>query len=238
MGIALHQHVKTNGSAKRSRKRNIVWFNPPYSDHIKTNIGKEFLKLVTIHFPHYHRLHRICNKNNIKVSYSCMPNMAAIISKHNKITLKNRADLHHTTPLFNCRNKTNCPLEGKCRKSSIIYKATLKSNGKTRHYYGWSETGFKTHFNNHKQSLVHQKKRNATELSKAVWNAKDTGTNPNIEWSIAAKTSPYQPGAKLCNLCLAEKLTIPNPATMLNKRSELNNKGCQKNKLKLKSFIA
>ena len=62
------EYVKTNGSAKRSRKRNIVWFNPPYSDHLKTNIGKEFLKLVAIHFPHHHRLHKICNKSNIKVS--------------------------------------------------------------------------------------------------------------------------------------------------------------------------
>ena len=69
-------------------------------------------------------------------------------------------------------------------------------------------------------------KRNATELSKAVWNAKDAGTNATIEWSIAAETSPYQPGAKSCNPCLAEKLAIlqSNPATTLNKRSELSNK--------------
>ena len=92
------EYVKTNGSAKRSRKRNIVWFNPPYSDHVKPNIGKEFLKLIAIHFPHHHRLHEICNKNNIKVSYSCMPNMAAIISKHNKIALQNRAVFGRTTP--------------------------------------------------------------------------------------------------------------------------------------------
>ena len=116
------EYVKTNGSAKRSRKRNIVWFNPPYSDYVKTKIGKEFLKLVTIHFPYHHRLHKICNKNNIKVSYSCLPNMAAIISKHNKIVLQNRADPHRTTPPCNCRNKANCPLEGKCRESSIYSK--------------------------------------------------------------------------------------------------------------------
>ena len=83
------EYVKTNGSAKRSRKRNIVWFNPPYSEHVKTNpIEKKFLKLVAIHFPHHHRLHKISNKNNIKVSYSCMPNMTAIISKHNKLRFK------------------------------------------------------------------------------------------------------------------------------------------------------
>ena len=107
-----------------------------------------------------------------------------------------------------------------------MYKATLKSDGITRHYYGCNETVFKTRFNNHKQSFVHRHKRNVTELSKAVWNAKDAGTNPTIEWSIAAEISPYQPGAKSCNLCLVEKLAIlqSNPATTLNKRSELSNK--------------
>ena len=104
----------------------------------------------------------------------------------------------------------------------IVYKATLKSDGIARHYYGCSETEFKTRFNNHKQSLIHQHKRNATKLSKAVWNAKDARINPSIEWSTAAKTNPYQPGAKSCNLCFAGKLAVlqSNPATTLNKRSE------------------
>ena len=152
-----------------------------------------------------------------------MPNMAAIISMHNKIALQNRADHRYTTPPCNCRNKANCLLEGKCRGSSIIFKATLKSSGIARHYYGCSETEFKTRFNNHKQSLVHRHKKNATELSKAVWNAKDAGTNPSIEWIIAAKTSPYQPRAKSCNLCLAEKLAIAqsNPAITLKKNQSL-----------------
>ena len=189
------KYVKSNGSAKRSRKIDIVWFNPPYSKnqhwkeptscglthHVKTNIGKEFLKLVAIHFPHHHQQHKICNKNNIKVSYSCMPNMAAIISKQSKIALQSRADPHRTTPPCNCRNKANYPLEGKRCKSSIVYKVTVKSNGIARHCYGCSETEFKTRFNNHKQSLVHRHKRNATELSKAVWNAKDARTNPSFE---------------------------------------------------------
>ena len=89
-----------------------------------------------------------------------------------------------------------------------------------------------------KESLLIIAKRNATELLKAVWNAKDAGTNPSIEWSIAAKTSPYQPGATSYNLCLAEKLAIlqSNPATTLNKRSELNSKCRHKNKFKLKFY--
>ena len=99
-----------------------------------------------------------------------MPHMAAIISMHNKIALLNRANPRRTTPPCNCRNKANCPLEEKCRESSIIYKATQKSNGTARHKYGCSETEFKTRFNNHKQSLVYRHKRNATtKLSKRLF---------------------------------------------------------------------
>ena len=105
----------------------------------------------------------------------------------------------------------NCPLEGKCRESSIMYKATLKSDSITRHYYGCSETVFKTRFNNHKQSFVHRYKRNATELSKAIWNAKDAGTNPTIEWSIAAETSPYQPEQNRAISVLPRNLLFYNP---------------------------
>ena len=35
----------------KKRKRNIVWFNPPYSRNVATNIGKEFFNLLEVHFP-------------------------------------------------------------------------------------------------------------------------------------------------------------------------------------------
>ena len=35
------------GSVKRVRKRKFIWFNPPYSSHVKTNVGKIFVKLIT-----------------------------------------------------------------------------------------------------------------------------------------------------------------------------------------------
>ena len=100
---------------KKKRKRNIMWFNLPFSEHVKTNIGKEFLRLLAKHFPLHHRLHKICNKFNVKVSYSCMLNMATIISRHNKIVLSNKTTANSTTPRCNCRNKVSCPLEGQCR---------------------------------------------------------------------------------------------------------------------------
>ena len=81
-------------------------------------------------------------------------------------------------------------------------------------------------------------KCNATELSKALWQAKDAGKNPIIEWSIKACTTPYYPRARWCNLCLAKKLFIlrADPTTMLNKRLELNEKYHHKNKFKLKNL--
>ena len=31
---------------KRKRNRKVIWFNPPYSDSAKTNIGGKFLNLI------------------------------------------------------------------------------------------------------------------------------------------------------------------------------------------------
>ena len=166
-----------------------------------------------------------------------MPNMAAIISRHNKALLTQRPA--STVPPCNCRAKTSFPMKGQCRESSIIYKATLTTDGIAKNYYGCSETEFKARFYNHTQSFKFRQKSNATELPKAFWQAKDTGKNPSIEWSIATRTTPYHPGARWCNLCLAEKLSIlrADPTTMLNKRSELNGKCRHKNKFKLKNFL-
>ena len=61
----------------------VIWFNPPYSSHVKINVGKTFMKLIAKHFPKHRRYYKIFNKNTIKLSYSCMPNMGSIIAKHN-----------------------------------------------------------------------------------------------------------------------------------------------------------
>ena len=101
-------------SKKKNRKRNIIWFNPPFNQNVKTNIGKVFLSLIKKHFPPYHRFHKIFNNNNIKISYSCMPNMKQIILNHNNNILNNSKN-HNPTPPCNCRKKEECPLQGKCR---------------------------------------------------------------------------------------------------------------------------
>ena len=49
-------------------KRNIIWFNPPFSTNVATKIGRYFLNLVDKHSPRDHKFHKIFNRSNIKVS--------------------------------------------------------------------------------------------------------------------------------------------------------------------------
>ena len=59
----------TTNHTNAKRKRKIIWFNPPFSMNVKTNIAKNFLQLIDKHFPPEHKLHKIFNRNSVKVSY-------------------------------------------------------------------------------------------------------------------------------------------------------------------------
>ena len=71
---------------QRTRRRKIIWFNPSYSRNVKMNIGKNFLNLLVKHFPANNKMHKIFNKNTVKVSYSFMKNMDSIIYLDTTIT--------------------------------------------------------------------------------------------------------------------------------------------------------
>merc|ERR1712055_447672 len=71
-------------SNKQHRRRNILWFNPPYNSAVSTNIARKFLQLIDKHFPKGSPLHKFFNRNNVKVSYSCMQNIQSVINNHNK----------------------------------------------------------------------------------------------------------------------------------------------------------
>ena len=64
-------------SSRRGKNlsRNIIFYNPPFRRNVKTNVGKHFFKLLKKHFGKNHKYHKIFNKNNINVSYSCMDNI-------------------------------------------------------------------------------------------------------------------------------------------------------------------
>ena len=49
------QDNNANDSQQR-RKRKTIWFSPPFSKSIKTNIAAIFLQLVSKHFPKNHKM--------------------------------------------------------------------------------------------------------------------------------------------------------------------------------------
>lgn len=208
----------------RKRCRNILWFNPPFSKNVRTNVGRRFLQLVCKHFPKSSRLSKIFNRNTLKVSYSCMPNVAAVIASSNK-RLTNNRNMNTGAKPCNCRDKRNCPLNGLCQSRSIVYKAQVISTetGMTKEYIGLTEPPFKQRLANHTMSFKHEKYENRTELSKYAWSLKRRGEDFNIRWSILQKTQAYSNISKRCNLCLAEKVQIimADKEKRLNARCEL-----------------
>ena len=69
---------------KKNRKRKITWFNPPFSNNLKTNLGREFIRIINKNFPKDNPLSKIINTKTVKISYSCTANMHTIIQAHNK----------------------------------------------------------------------------------------------------------------------------------------------------------
>ena len=78
------QKSEENNNKKKNRQRKVIYFNPPFSKSVETNIGQKFLKLVKKCFHKGHPFRKIFNKNTIKVTYSCLPNMGVRIAGQNK----------------------------------------------------------------------------------------------------------------------------------------------------------
>ena len=234
------QFSKPQAKRSRPRQRKVTWFNPPFNASVLTNIGKSFLKLIDKHFPKNHKYNKIFNKQTVKLSYSCCPNVQAIISQHNRKLLAEHSVLTtpedtNSQPMCNCRQPALCPLSGNCLKSALIYKATVSSQVGTKHYIGATEQTFKKRYPKHKEALTKRNSKAATSLSTYVWSLKDKGEDPVIRWEIMKKCVPYVCGSRRCDTCLTEKLCIlqADPVQCINQNSELMQKCRHSNKFKL-----
>ena len=174
---------------KRNRSRNVIWFNPPFNKNVSTNVAKRFLILIDQHFPKSNKLHTIFKRNTVKVSYSCTQNMSSMIKSHKKVTNKDVKELKSC----NCRIKSECPLNGQCQVTGIIYKCTVLSPDKPNKVYLGTATGdFKKRFYNHRKLFNNETSANDTTLSKYIWELKETSNlSPTLVWFIAKKVPPY-----------------------------------------------
>ena len=219
--MQIQEDTELVGSRKK-RTRAVIWYNPPYSNNVRTNLGRKFLTLLRKHFPSSSELYKLFNPKKVKLSYSCCPSMKAIISSHNaKVT---RAKECEEAAGCNCRGGVSvCPLQGRCQVQSLVYKATVSSGDGERSYIGQAASTFKLRFNNHTNSFINPAKKHSTALSTYVWNLNRREMQHNIRWSIESEPKPYTGGGRTCDLCIIEKTMIARSKTeeSLNRRTEI-----------------
>ena len=234
---SLKYNMQPERTVKRSRKRKVMWFNPPFSSQVTTNITKVFNNLIEKYFKKGTLLGKLFNKNSLKLSYSTTANLGQIISGHNKRVLANATD---EGPGCNCQKGVGtCPVEGSCLNKDVIYEATVTAAvTKERKYIGSTATTFKERHRNYKSDFKLSKRRTCTKLSGYVWQLKDKSIEPNVKFRLKDKAPSYTPTAGRCLLCLTEKLFIMQCDTdvYLNDRSEMMAKCRHRNKYLLSNI--
>ena len=96
-----------------------------------------------------------------------MINVSQIIKQHNRDVFYKKEK--QTNPC-NCRNKSECPLNGNCKVESVIYKCTVTATQtfKQRVCLGIAEGNWKQRL-----SFKDKRHKNNTTLSSYLWDLKD-----------------------------------------------------------------
>ena len=124
-----------------------------------------------------------------------------------------------------------------CLTPKIIYRADAENESGTKFYFGLTETPLKDRFGNHTRDFKHKTYSNSTELSKYLWDLKETGKNPIAKWSIVEKVYSNTK-INYCKLYLLENLFIIDfidDNRLLNKRNEFISSCKHQDKLLLKN---
>jgi hypothetical protein len=79
------------------------------------------LNIIDDEFPAGQPLHKIFNRNTLKISYSCMPNIKQTIDGHNKTKLSQTA-ITSEESTCNCRKKEECPMSKNVWSSPLYIK--------------------------------------------------------------------------------------------------------------------
>ena len=151
-----------------------------------------------------------------------MPNIGMIIKNKNMKLLSNDTN---SEKRCSCRNKNNCPLNGKCLSKSLVYEAEVKTDTENFRYIGLCEGDFKTRYNTHvilpQQKILKQHRSLEENMYTKNENIKHT-----VSWKTVQTTRARKCGLDRCNFCLADKfhILISKNNGLLNKRSELISK--------------
>ena len=193
MTTGWHTNHLLNQKKKRTRSRRVTYFNPPFSNTVKTNVGKEFFRIFQECIPEGHALLKYFNKHTVKLSYSGCKNMKGYMDSHNrKLLNKNKNE----DPACQCEE--TCPLQGKCGAKNIVYGANVVelNNNLAKKYYGLTNRQFKKigprggkygRYFEHMDAIENEDSTHATKLSSHVWDLKKAGKPFRIDWSIEGR---------------------------------------------------
>ena len=217
-----------NTKKKKNRRRNVTWFNPPYSSNVKTNIGREFLKILDRAFPKSNPLHKLFNRKSVKLSYKCMPNIAKAVAQHNQKVLQDDQSGATQQGGCNCRGgPLVCPLQGNCQARAVVYRATVteSGSGKIETYTGVTGGTFKKRWDGHNSTFKNEKYRTNTTLANHIWQLKNENKQYEVKWSLIDKGKIFNPTTRKCRVCLKEKKHIlyNQIGSSLNRRTEIFN---------------
>ena len=191
--------------------------------------------MIDKHFPKNSKFNKYFNRNSIKVSYCTMPNMAKIISGHNKKVMKPPT---LTDKTCNCRKRDECPLDGNCLVTDMVYKCEVKTANTNQEYIGLTSNTFKQRFTTHKGTFKHQHQAHSTTLSSHIWDLKSKQIPHTTNWSVLGLAPSYSRKVRMCHLCLLEKTFIATADSRkaLNKRNEIISKCRHRDKTLLKNW--
>ena len=164
-----------------------------------------------------------------------MPNIRSKANGQNKKILPPNS----TKPqkLCNYFVEEDCPINGLCLRSSILYQVTIKcskSKCRQKRYKGICKMTLKKHAN-HKKSFNLIKSKNDTTLSTKYWTLKLR----RLTLEMKGNHKAYNPNLKKCNLCLNEMLAIiDDPDKNLLKRSKVIFQCRHRNKFKLANLTS
>ena len=186
---------------KKNRKRNVTWFNPPYTASVKTNVGREFLRIIDTAFPPSNPLHNLFTRQTVKVSYKCMPKMAQAVSRHNVKVLQDNQQQQAQLPGCNCQGGPgNCPVQGRCKTDCVVYRATVTESmsGKSETYTGVTGNTFKKRWYGHRSDMKNPANRLSSKLSDHIWNLKDENKTFDVNWRLIDRSTSFNPITRKC----------------------------------------
>ena len=185
-------------------------------------------------FPRSHRLYQICNRNTLKLSYCCLPNIGNKILGNTARKYSGDVNAYPVNDCVGHRRGQTCPeITGICNRPNNIYNAKVNTNTTEYNYIGMSAPPLRLRVATHKHSF--NTSNNQTVLSEKVKEIQNQNIEYNVTFKLLENRSSYKPESKRCELCIAEKFHIiySNLENILNKKNEIISKCRHRSKFKL-----